>query len=118
MRRRKHWGWGFEDQQPDRAGLEAAAQAVRDRLGFEVTDIEQPVPLEAIELNEPRIQPSPSLKDLCSTDPYDRISHALGKAYRDVVRGFRGQIDNPPDVVAFPGSEEDVERLLAWCSEA
>ena len=26
----------------------------------------------------------------------------LGKAYRDVVRGFRGEFENPPDLVAFP----------------
>ncbi len=117
-RRRKHWGWGYEDQQPDRAGLEAAAQAVRDRLGFEVTDIEEPVPLDAIELRGPRIDPPASLIDLTSTDPYERVSHALGKAYRDVVRGFRGQVDNPPDVVAFPGSEADVERILAWCADS
>ena len=36
---------------------------------------------------------------------YERVSHALGKAYRDVVRGFRGQIDNPPDLVAHPRDE-------------
>ena len=45
-RRRKHWGWGYEDQQPDRAALEATAKAVTERLGFEVDEIEEPVPLE------------------------------------------------------------------------
>ena len=59
----------------------------------------------------------PSLKSVRPT-PYDRISHALGKAYRDVVRGFRGQFDNPPDVVAFPNTEEDIGRLLDWCADA
>ena len=48
-RRRKHWGWGYEDQQPDRAALEAIARAVHERLGFEVDEIEEPVPLEAVE---------------------------------------------------------------------
>ena len=114
---RKHWGWGFESQQPDRAGLEAAAGAVRERLGFEVTDIEEPVPLEAIELRAPRIEPPGSLAALFSSTAYDRVSHALGKAYRDVVRGFRGQYENPPDLVAFPADEADIERLLAWCSD-
>ncbi len=118
MRRRKHWGWGYEDQQPDRAGLEGAAQAVKDRLGFEVTDIEAPVPLDAIELSAPRIEPPASLVDLCSTNAYDRVSHALGKAYRDVVRGFRGQIENPPDVVAFPTTEAEIEAVLGWCADA
>jgi alkyldihydroxyacetonephosphate synthase len=33
------------------------------------------------------------------------------------VRGFRGQFENAPDLVAFPADEADVERLLAWCSD-
>jgi len=117
-RRRKHWGWGYEDQQPDRAALEAAAAAVRERLGFEVERIDEPVPLEAIELPASRIRPPESLARLVSDEPHDRISHALGKAYRDVVRGFRGEIPTPPDLIASPSTEDDIERLLAWCTES
>jgi alkyldihydroxyacetonephosphate synthase len=116
-RRRKHWGWGYEDQQPDRAALEAAAGAVRERLGFEVEGIEDPMPLDAIDLPPPRAEAPGALAELVSDDPYDRVSHALGKAYRDVVRGFRGEVSSPPDLVAFPRDESDAERLLAWCSE-
>jgi hypothetical protein len=47
-RRRKHWGWGFEDQQPSREQVEGIARAVTDRLGFEVAEIEEPVPLDSI----------------------------------------------------------------------
>jgi alkyldihydroxyacetonephosphate synthase len=53
-----------------------------------------------------------------SAASHERVSRSLGKAYTDVVRGFRGAIDNPPDLVAFPAEEADVERLLAWCAEA
>ncbi len=38
----------------------------------------------------------------------------LGKAYRDVVRGFRGEFSNPPDLVAFPRDESEVEVVLSW----
>ncbi len=48
---------------------------------------------------------------------YDRASHAYGKAYRDVVRGFRGRFDHAPDVVAFPGDEVEVQRVLEWCGD-
>jgi alkyldihydroxyacetonephosphate synthase len=75
------------------------------------------VPLEAIELAPPRIEPPPSLEGLFRSDPYERVSHALGKAYRDVVRGFRGKIEHPPDLVAHPGDEHEVEQVLGWCSE-
>src|SRR4051794_10522138 len=116
-RRRKHWGWGFADQQPDRAGLEAAAAGIREQLGFGGEDVEEPVPLEAKEVAPPRLKAPASLEGLFGTDDYDRVSHGLGKAYRDVVRGFRGQIDNPPDLVAHPRDEMEVEQVLAWCSE-
>ena len=75
------------------------------------------MPLEAIELRPPRVEPPPSLSHLFRSDPYERVSHALGRAYRDVVRGFRGQISEPPDLVAYPGDEPEVEAVLAWCSE-
>ena len=52
-----------------------------------------------------------------SADRYDRVAHALGKAYRDVVRGFRGEFPNPPDLVAYPESPEDVDAVLDWCAD-
>ena len=87
------------------------------RLGFGAEEVEEPVPLAAIELPPPRIEPPSQLSHLLSSDRYERVSHALGKAYRDVVRGFRGRIDAAPDLVARPGDEDDVERVLAWCAE-
>jgi alkyldihydroxyacetonephosphate synthase len=116
-RRRKHWGWGFLDQQPSLADLRAAAPGIRELLGFG-GEPEEPVPVEAINLPPPRLTPPDSLAEIVSDDHHDRISHALGKAYRDVVRGMRGQIEHPPDVVARPRDESEVEAVLAWCSDA
>ncbi len=76
------------------------------------------MPLEAIELAPPRIEPPPPLAAVFRSDPYERVAHALGKAYRDVVRGFRGRIEHPPDLVAHPGDEREVEQVLGWCAEA
>jgi len=115
--RRKHWGWGYEDRQPGREELAVAARGIRERLGFRVEQIEEPVPLDAIELRAPRVEAPASLSHLFRLDPYDRVSHALGKTYRDVVRGFRGEIENPPDLVAHPSNEPELEAMLAWCSE-
>jgi alkyldihydroxyacetonephosphate synthase len=54
------------------------------------------------------------LGDLFTDDHYQRVSHALGKAYRDVVRGFRGEFENPPDLVAYPRDESEIEVVLSW----
>jgi alkyldihydroxyacetonephosphate synthase len=117
-RRRKFWGWGYEDQQPPQAEVEQAGSAARQHLGFGPAEVEPPARLEDVELPPPRIQPPASLAHICRTDRYERVSHAYGKAYRDLVRAFHGRFDHPPDVVAHPGDERDVERLLQWCADA
>jgi alkyldihydroxyacetonephosphate synthase len=115
-RRRKHWGWGFEDEQPSRAELDAAASGLAAHLGFPVLESEEPVPLEAVQLAQPRISPPADLREICADDVHARASHAWGKSYMDVVRGFRGQFEHPPDFVARPRDETEVERVLEWCS--
>jgi alkyldihydroxyacetonephosphate synthase len=112
-RRLKHWGWGYEDQAPSATQLREAAEAIRARFGFG-GEVEKPVPLEAVELREPRLTRPEALGDLFSDGRYERVSHALGKAYRDVVRGFYGKFENPPDLVAFPREESEIEPVLSW----
>jgi alkyldihydroxyacetonephosphate synthase len=114
--RRKHWGWGYERQQPGAGDMRAAAADIRERLGFG-SEPEEPVALDAIQLRPPRLAPPPALAEICSTDRYERVTHALGKAYRDVVRGMRGEIENPPDVVARPSDEAELEAVLGWCAD-
>ncbi|HEV7845696.1 MAG TPA: FAD-binding oxidoreductase [Thermoleophilaceae bacterium] len=117
-RLRKHWGWGFEDQEPPPEEIAAAAATAREQLGFAPAELERPVPLERVDLPEPRLTPPAPLASICSTDTRDRVTHAYGRSYRDVVRAFRGRFENPPDVVARPSDEADVERVLAWCEQA
>jgi alkyldihydroxyacetonephosphate synthase len=71
-----------------------------------------------VELPEPRLKVPKRFEEMFSADRYDRIAHSLGKAYRDVVRGFRGEFANPPDLVAYPESAEDVDIVLSWCADA
>ncbi len=115
-RRRKHWGWGFEDQQPTPAQVRASAATLAEHLGMTLTMLEEPVELESVALPPPRIAAPASLSDICASDTHARASHALGKSYSDVVNGFRGRFDHPPDFVACPRDKADLERLLEWCS--
>ena len=110
-RRRKHWGWGFEDEQPSHAEVEQAAAGIRDHLGFPAGEVERPVALEHVRLPPPRLEPPRTLADICRSDTYERAAHAYGRSYRDVVRAFRGRFDNPPDVVAHPADEAELERV-------
>lgn len=111
---RKHWGWGNAQRALDAGQLAEAAPGIVGLLGFGRTEVELPVPLDAAVLPRPRIQPG-ALSDLAATDRHARATHALGKAYRDVIRGFRGDFSTAPDFVAEPRDEADIERVLEWC---
>jgi alkyldihydroxyacetonephosphate synthase len=115
-RRRKQWGWGYEDEQPAIDEVRAAAAGLAEHLGFPLREVEQPLPLERVVLAPPRVAPPKALADICATDTHARASHALGKSYCDVVRGFRGRFEHPPDFVARPRDEAGVERVLEWCA--
>ncbi len=67
-----------------------------------------------MKLRAPRLKVPGAFGDLFTDDHYERVAHALGKAYRDVVRGFRGEFENPPDLVAFPRDESEIEVVLSW----
>src|SRR5436305_7433442 len=112
VRRRKHWGWGYEDQQPSPQEVQDAAAGIRSHLGFEPLEAEEPVPLAEVELPAPRLEPPASLAELCSADPHDRASHSYGRSYRDIVRAFPARFDHPPDPVPFPAAAGHVRRRL------
>jgi alkyldihydroxyacetonephosphate synthase len=117
QRRRKLWGWGYEEGQASPEEAERVGLGAREHLGFGPADYVHPPRLEDLELPPPRIEPPATLAPICSTAPYERATHAYGKAYRDLVRALRGRFDHPPDVVAFPADEADLERVLDWCAD-
>jgi alkyldihydroxyacetonephosphate synthase len=117
-RRLKHWGWGYEDEQPSHEEQRSAAAGIVGHLGFGTPDPEQPVPLSDVQLPASRLQPPTSLANVCSTDPYERALHAYGRSYSDIVRAFRGRFDHPPDVVARPRDEAELHAVLDWALSA
>lgn len=108
-RRLKHWGWGYEDQQPSHEEVVAASEGIVPMLGFGEAPA-RAVELDQVELRAPRLD-SP----VGESSPTESTSgpSTRWKAYRDIVRGFYGQFDNPPDLVAFPEDEAGVEEVLS-----
>jgi alkyldihydroxyacetonephosphate synthase len=116
-RRLKHWGWGYEDQQRPAREVEQAAAGIRAMFGFGGEAVE-PAPLTTGSLREPRLgEPGTGTPGLFSSDLHERAVHALGKAYRDIVRGHRGEFPNPPDLVASPAGESEVLEVFERASE-
>src|SRR5579863_219109 len=116
-RRLRFWGWGYEDEDltPDEASRIRAAAA--RAIGHAPDEV--PAPVEAdFDLPAPRATAPAGLAAMVSATPYDRLTHALGKSFGDVVRMRMRRIDHAPDLVAFPKRSEDVADLLDWASSA
>jgi len=117
-RRRSFWGWGYEDEAIEPAHVDAIANLLAERFGSARPELAPAPRLDEIHLPASRVTAPPSsLAEIFSTDPYDRAGHTYGKAFRDIVRGFRRDFSAAPDLVAYPKSEADVVALLDWASD-
>ena len=115
-RQRKFWGWGYEGEGPARDHQVAIGAMLASRFGFEPGQPASEPRIEEIELRASRVRPPSALSAIMSADPLDRAGHTYGKAYRDIVRGFRRDFRPAPDLVAHPRNEEDIARILDWCA--
>ena len=112
-RRRKHWGWGYEDERLAPDAQRAAAAGLAEHLGFGSADLEAPAETQ---LPAPRVPVPTALKSICAQDDHARALHAHGASYLDVVRALRGRFPHAPDVVARPPDEAGVTAVLEWCA--
>lgn len=117
-RKRSFWGWGWEDKFPDAAGRKAIAEHAQLLVGFSPERCDEPPTLESIALRPARIPVPSNLSHFVADQHEARVRHTYGKNYRDVMRGFRGDFSNAPDLVATPQSEDDIVAVLDWASDA
>lgn len=119
MSDQRWWGWGTLDityPLEDRPNLWPYLAATLGLTGEEHCPV---VPLESIALRPCRL-PSSALTalqsvlgpDAVSTAHDQRLRHAMGKSYRDLIRLRHGQVPNPPDAVVYPATEEQVMAIL------
>jgi alkyldihydroxyacetonephosphate synthase len=99
------WGWGDADHVP------SFPDALRDLAGPDTPA----VPLDQVRLPESRL-PERLIAEGASTDREDRIRHAAGKSYPDLIRIRSGDASAAPDGVLYPDSHEEVARLLELCA--
>jgi alkyldihydroxyacetonephosphate synthase len=115
------WGWG----DPKRPPLlqPHALSFLRDTVGV-AAQPRPPVALERV-LIGPSAIPAPALAALreivgaehVRDDHLDRVRHAAGKSYPDLVRLRAGEPQGAPDAIAYPGSREQLRALLGACAE-
>lgn len=117
----KWWGWGWEDRSRPIEGLPVLWRYVLERLGLDPS-IRRPVPT----IDQVRIPPSllspdevAELEKLVgegnlSVEHEDRVTHAVGRGYKDLVRLRSGNLYRAPDAVLFPEDEGSVQRVLEF----
>ena len=118
------WGWGSQDTTYDLESHPHFLPFLNAALGLSGDERGSVVPLDAIALPPVRL-PATALDALAatlgpgavSTGHSDRLTHAFGKSYRDIVRLRAGQVDRAPDAVAFPPDEEAVAAVIRLTAE-
>ena len=116
-RERSWWGWGWADETLDESHCAALADQVRPFVPLDGAIATPPDPA-ALDLPAGRLRPPASLPTRWRDDPTARAAHARGKAYRDVVRNLAGDLLSPPDLVAYPRVESEIEAVLDWAAGA
>ncbi len=113
----KWWGWGDVGHE---ASLDPAAlELLGERLG-ELTPWRRPGSIEEVEL--PAAQPLPDAiasaigVENVRSDHEDRVRHATGSGYVDLVRRRSGRLADAPDAVVLPGSAAELAAVLEACS--
>jgi alkyldihydroxyacetonephosphate synthase len=117
-KRRNFWGWGFAEDGLEPAHVDAIAALIAARFECEPPRPRPAPTLDSIRLPASGLGVPGPLAEIVSTSPYDRAGHTYGKAFRDVVRGFRGDFSPAPVAVAFPRDEAEIVAVFDWCAGA
>jgi alkyldihydroxyacetonephosphate synthase len=115
---RSLWAWGTVDRFPDDGARKRLAGMARMLTGGADAALLALPRDEDARLPDARIAAPASLAALASAEPRDRALHAHGRAYPDIVRGFRGDFTAAPDLVLRPSTAAEVAACLDWCSDA
>ena len=111
--RRSFWTWGYESDEPSDEHRKGMAAAVSKRLGVSVAP--PPVPkLSDIGIRAPRLEVPSGLSEFVTTDHEERCLHTHGGHFMELLDALRGRFDEPPDAVAHPRTEDELEATLEW----
>lgn len=120
VKQQKWWGWGVEGRTFKFDDKPKFPAFVNDAIGVDIT---KPAPGVAKfeDLDVPASQLPEELRarlvnivgnEYVVVDDEMRVIHAFGKGVRDLVRVRRGDFGRIPDVVVYPGSEDEVCALV------
>jgi alkyldihydroxyacetonephosphate synthase len=114
------WGWGDPDRPP---GLPAhALEFLRETVGV-ASQPRPPVALGRVRLAPPELPAAAlgALRELLGVAAVrdghgERVAHAAGKGYPDLVRLRAGQPQGAPDAILYPSDPAQLPPLLELCA--
>jgi alkyldihydroxyacetonephosphate synthase len=116
------WGWGDPERPP--ALPEHALAFLRETVGLAARP-RPPVALGQVRLAPPRGSEAvlAALRAIVGAEHVrdghaERVLHAAGKGYPDLVRLRAGEPDGAPDAVVYPAGHEQLRALLELCSRS
>jgi alkyldihydroxyacetonephosphate synthase len=113
----KWWGWGDPSVAPE---LDAAARAMlRERIG-ELEPASRVSDLDGFRLPEAAALPAALIEAVGEANVFtgteDRVRHATGRGYPDLVRLRSGGLEAAPDAVVLPADADTLRGVLDVCS--
>ncbi len=116
------WGWGDPAHPP---GLPAhALEFLRETVGL-ASRPRAPVALARVRLPAATSPPSAlaALREILGAEHVreghaERVLHAGGKGYSDLVRLRAGEPEGAPDAVLYPGSHDELRAALERCADS
>lgn len=123
MQKLKWWGWGPEDQRYALTDPHSFWSFLEHTLGplHQTPRIASP---SDIPLAHPRLAPADlaMLRELfgdggVTVDAAERLVHAQGKSYVDLLRCRQGRVKIAPDAVVFPEQEKQIQAVLELAAD-
>ncbi len=119
----KWWGWGWEGRARPIEGYPALWAYLRQRLQLGGDSVRPVPPIDHVRLPPSLLSPD-ELDELeklvgegnLSADHRDRVTHATGRGYKDLVHLRSGSLYRAPDAVLFPEDEGAVAAVLEFAS--
>ena len=114
---RSFFTWGYVSDEPSAADRTRMAKHISELFGEEVAP--PPVPsIDEIHIRPPRIKVPDKLRAFVSDTRPERITHTHGGHALELLDALRGKFPNPPDAVAHPRTEDELEAVFDWCQGA
>lgn len=111
---RSFWTWGYKSDEPSESERKEMAKRISSLFGEEVLPAKIPR-VEDMALRPSRIEVPSRLREWVSDSALERITHTHGGHSLELLDAARGKFDHPPDAVAHPRSEDELEATLEWC---